>query len=169
MSIYFIRSSGLIKIGYSQDVRRRVGQVIANQLGGGEYLGYMAGDRIVERHLHDRFAAHRQFGEWFRVNDDLIQLIGIVADPGYPDSEKRDPKSVLRQMDEKMVERCSTFISEYFTGLRKTPATTEVLAGTLGMSVARLDAIYAGVVDHVSAGEFLCLSVAAEGQREEVA
>ena len=57
MSIYFVRSDNLIKIGFSQQVAHRTKTVIAGR-GMGEYLGHMPGDRELEKFLHGKSARY---------------------------------------------------------------------------------------------------------------
>lgn len=158
MSVYFIESDGHIKIGFSQDVRARVGNVIKSLRTGGQYLGYMAGDRKVERHLHDQFAATRVYGEWFKVTDSLRTFINTVAIATYPDDEKMDHRDRLRQQDERYLDECAGFLRTYFrnSNIVSLDMWTE-LAGVLGMSVHRLQSIFHGAAEYVTAGEYVVL------------
>lgn len=76
--VYFIQA-GLpgrpIKIGYAQELCRRI---VSLQLGCPEPLEVLlavAGGRSLERDLHERFAHLRIHQEWFRVDFELIQHI----------------------------------------------------------------------------------------------
>jgi hypothetical protein len=84
--VYFIAQDGpdgLVKIGTTRrsvEVRR-----CELQKGHARTLVILAsapGGRSEERHLHDRFAALRVSGEWFRQEPALVAYINLVADRG---------------------------------------------------------------------------------------
>lgn len=75
MPIYFIRAGGMIKIGFSLEVRQRLKELQTAQPVRLELLGVMAGDSDAERTLHERFAFCRQTGEWFSAVDELMLFI----------------------------------------------------------------------------------------------
>jgi hypothetical protein len=80
MSVYFIQSGhdGPIKIGTAADPHRRLCQL---QTGHHEPLKIIAvadGDQKEERKLHERFAASRVHGEWFRASADVVAYIRNV-------------------------------------------------------------------------------------------
>lgn len=64
--IYFIKSRGLVKIGYTAGkVENRLQKL---QIGSGErltLLGTVEGDQVIERQLHWRFKKQHSHGEWF--------------------------------------------------------------------------------------------------------
>lgn len=158
MSVYFIESDGFIKIGFSQDVKTRVGNIIKNLRAGGKYLGFMAGDRKVERHLHIQFADDRAYGEWFKGTTTLHALIKSVANPAFPDDERMDHRDRLRQQDERYLDECAGFIRTYFSRISVvTPVMWAELAETIGISVHRLQSIYHGSAEYVTAGEYVVL------------
>lgn len=76
--VYFIEAAGLgtVKIGWSRKhpvqrlYRLRVGSPVALEL-----LGFMRGDRSMERRLHRRFRHQRARGEWFNLSDELRTFI----------------------------------------------------------------------------------------------
>jgi hypothetical protein len=76
--IYFIQAeSGPIKIGYAGSVRAihvRLGLFQTGHMEPLSLLGYVEGDKSVEREYHRMFAADRLRGEWFRYSDDLWSL-----------------------------------------------------------------------------------------------
>jgi hypothetical protein len=77
--IYFLQSSsgGPIKIGYSQDVETRIGQLEADFGRPLALLRVMPGGRDEEKAIHGRFA-HLRLGqtEQFRPASDLMDFIG---------------------------------------------------------------------------------------------
>ena len=70
--VYFILAGDRIKIGYSQDPRKRL---LDMQVGSPVELTLLhviscptrSHQRLVERQLHEKFAALRVHGEWFRA------------------------------------------------------------------------------------------------------
>jgi len=81
--VYFVRAeSGSIKIGWSQNVERRLSQL---QVGSSEPLNVvttMPGTMNTEKSLHQRFAKHQiegAGGEWFHPGEDLLRFIDSLA------------------------------------------------------------------------------------------
>jgi hypothetical protein len=71
-------SDGLVKIGYSTDVGKRL-QALRTQHGSLDVLFTFPGGREVERQHHERFAVHRVKGEWFRPEGELQKWIDDVT------------------------------------------------------------------------------------------
>src|SRR5690606_37164476 len=76
MTIYVLRSDDLVKIGFTDDLHRRVQAIIAAVPVPVEFVGYMPGTREVEAHLHRQFAAHRFSGEWYVETPDMRRIFG---------------------------------------------------------------------------------------------
>lgn len=81
--VYFVQAGdgGNIKIGVSGNPETRVAGL---QTGSDEPLRILAtipGGRAVEKELHRRFAALRVKGEWFRPEQELLDLIRTSAEP----------------------------------------------------------------------------------------
>lgn len=72
--VYYIRRGDLIKIGTSSNPRGRLAQLLYD-----EVLAFERGDRALEQHRHAQFAAHRAGGEWFEVNDELLEHIRVLS------------------------------------------------------------------------------------------
>lgn len=74
--IYFLQNgSGLIKIGFADDVEKRVAQI---QPMAGENLSVLCvidGGRKIETELHKRFSEFRHFGEWFKPSQEIMDFI----------------------------------------------------------------------------------------------
>lgn len=79
--VYFAYSGGLVKIGVSQNIRRRLHSFKTAAPVPVLLVGRMSGSTTLETELHRRFAPHRSHGEWFRLSDDLRQFILELA-PG---------------------------------------------------------------------------------------
>lgn len=79
--IYFIRAvnSGAIKIGVSNDPRRRLESMQTGSPEPLELLGVLPGGVDEERRLHQRFAAYRIHGEWFRGDETLTRAIEVLT------------------------------------------------------------------------------------------
>ena len=76
MAVYFVRGPLGIKVGYSENVARRVAQL---QTGSAARLKLLAvipnGTREIEREFHELFARQQMEGEWFRKTDAIMRLI----------------------------------------------------------------------------------------------
>lgn len=84
--LYFIQSAPFIKIGVSGNVLQRFyGLALANphdMVGLGWIRVADDGDLYtLEAALHEKFAAHRGRGEWFREHDALLDFIREHAEP----------------------------------------------------------------------------------------
>lgn len=65
-AVYFIRAGRFVKIGTSTDVLSRLSGVQTGCPIECQIVGLAAGGRDIERALHEMFAPHRTYGEWFR-------------------------------------------------------------------------------------------------------
>lgn len=157
MSVYFIETGDLIKIGYSNDVRSRVRSVIATQREGGKFLGCMPGDRSIEQHLHRRFAEHREYGEWFRRNPDLEAIIIALTSGVYPEDEKAKASDRLMLQEERYAEEAAYFLRHWFHGISPEASHYEDMARLTSIPAHRLEAIYLGQVCPITAGEYVVI------------
>lgn len=76
--VYFITDSNHIKIGYTKnDVRKRLKQLQTSNPNKLFLLGYIEGDKEIEKKLHKKFYSSiiRQNGEWFSPTQDLLDYI----------------------------------------------------------------------------------------------
>lgn len=87
MSIYVLRSDNLVKIGFSDNLRKRVRQIISTVPIPVEFVGHMPGDRDVEKHLHDIFAQSSFSGEWFVETEQMRSLFDTMLIPHLPEPE----------------------------------------------------------------------------------
>lgn len=67
--VYFAHRDGLIKIGCSTGPDQRVQALRA------DLIGWEPGSFYRERVLHERFAATRVTGEWFRMSPEIREYI----------------------------------------------------------------------------------------------
>ena len=80
--VYIIEAVGAdrVKIGVSQDVGKRFGQLAASFPGPLVLLGKVAGGRAREKSLHRRLANFRIGGEWFHLTPGVRQALREVID-----------------------------------------------------------------------------------------
>lgn len=82
--VYFMYCAGSIKIGYSRNPAERL-RALSSMIPLEVHLLFiLPGDRAEERRLHERFAAERLSGEWFKLSDRLRlfledQLAGFIG------------------------------------------------------------------------------------------
>ena len=80
MTVYFIQSEGpdgLIKIGYTKNVFKRLQDLRNNSSYPLKLLHDVDGDVATERAMHERFIHLHYRGEWFRPGEDLLAFCGI--------------------------------------------------------------------------------------------
>lgn len=69
-----IRGTGLVKIGWAQDVDKRLKDLqIGSPVILRAYRAYLGG-KCLERYLHRRFKKDRKHGEWFRLTGSLDDI-----------------------------------------------------------------------------------------------
>jgi hypothetical protein len=76
--VYFCETHDgqFVKIGYSTSLRSRFGQIERTLRPSPiRLLGYIPGSRATELWIHQRFAQHRERGEWFRYGADIREFI----------------------------------------------------------------------------------------------
>lgn len=77
--VYFVKGGEQIKIGYSGDIKSRIGELQIGSPVAIEFVGAMVGaDRETERDLHAEFAEYRVRGEWFKYGPRLAEFIALV-------------------------------------------------------------------------------------------
>lgn len=86
-SVYFAQciSTGLIKIGVSVDVTKRIKQIEQASCRRLSLLGTIPGNISIERRLHKQWSACREMGEWFAPNAEMLASISeMIAAPQLP-------------------------------------------------------------------------------------
>jgi hypothetical protein len=75
--VYFVQPEvgGLIKIGCTLNIQKRLAQLRAHSAQPLRLLGALRGHRPLEMHLHERFAADRVHGEWFAPSPLLVKFV----------------------------------------------------------------------------------------------
>jgi hypothetical protein len=95
MSVYFAQVGEYVKVGYSADPIQRAHTLTRNgerpddiPFGADvDLIGWIPGDRKLERALHHRFGSHWIAGEWFRMDTSAAHEI-IKADPQGVDLQR---------------------------------------------------------------------------------
>ena len=89
--IYVIEArGGFIKIGCSERPTDRLAIIRTHSPLPTRLLAVWPGHQAAERALHDRFAAQRSHGEWFRVEDAALLFVAEVAGRGLAAIETWD-------------------------------------------------------------------------------
>jgi len=107
--VYFLRapSVGLLKIGRSIDIERRLSEIRLISPVKLELLGYVSGDWSVETAYHRRWHGLRQHGEWFTETAELRAALecDIVLNAwNRASAEARE--MALEQMDGPVMDNC---------------------------------------------------------------
>lgn len=103
--IYFIQNSETkhIKIGYSNDVRKRLSEIQISSPHELKILSICEGDIELEKELHDKFNDYYIRGEWFNPSEELISYINNF--PPYINKEyigltklRKDKKMTMEEV-----------------------------------------------------------------------
>lgn len=90
--VYFVQAIGvgLIKIGYSENLRKRVFDLRNGSPTPIALLAHMPGGRSEEYQLHSHLYAHRHRGEWFRPHE-LVLAAAKYARDNYDQTLTPEP------------------------------------------------------------------------------
>lgn len=82
MPVYFIQEehTRCIKIGQSKDVKKRLSILQSAHPSLLQLLGTVEGGKQEERYLHAYFSEHHVRGEWYRADQEILDLINLPAD-----------------------------------------------------------------------------------------
>ena len=111
MTIYVLRSNGMVKIGFTEHLRTRITTLKVGIPAPSEFVGHMPGDKEVEAHLHWAFAAHRFEGEWFIETDEMGKIFAVLLDPELP--MPSTPKEQKRVGSDKELAHLSNRLREW--------------------------------------------------------
>jgi len=77
--VYFIAdtTNDVVKIGYSKDIKKRLKQLQTSNGNVLVLLGYMNGNEAEEKYTHQLFSEYKLQGEWFHLNEIVIDYINI--------------------------------------------------------------------------------------------
>jgi hypothetical protein len=73
--VYFVESSGKVKIGYSNDIKRRIVSFKVALPSDVSLLFLIEGGIEVEATLHEKFKDHYSHGEWFNSHELILKYI----------------------------------------------------------------------------------------------
>jgi hypothetical protein len=92
--VYFIEAVGLnvVKIGFARDITERIRKLAPGCPAPLRLLGTVPGDLKIEQHYHERLAAHRTHGEWFKLCPALEAIISGIDAPNPP-PKRPDPRA----------------------------------------------------------------------------
>lgn len=81
--VYFIQADPTdeIKIGFSVDPSRRLDTLQTAAARELHLLATLPGTLELEREFHERFAAHRTIGEWFKASAEILDFIHSLRRP----------------------------------------------------------------------------------------
>lgn len=80
--LYFIEcvEEKSVKIGFTANLTKRFQSIRNNKLPNNvKLLGYVKGTRKSESILHDMFSRYRSHGEWFHLEEEIIQWIKVFC------------------------------------------------------------------------------------------
>lgn len=90
--VYFVRAGDAIKIGFSTNSKTRLASLQTSNSEQLELLAMMRGTQSDERDLHQQFCHLNLRGEWFRVDEELLDFIrGCQPRPPRPPAS---PKTI---------------------------------------------------------------------------
>jgi hypothetical protein len=125
--VYFVREDcgGPIKIGFSNDVYRRV-KSLSTQAGRRmSLLAAMPGGRDEERRLHERFSGSRVLGEWFHPHAEILAEVRRVTEE-YPLPKPERQRMLRFSFTAKEYDAFSKLVDD-LAGDGPRPSDTEVL------------------------------------------
>lgn len=82
--VYFLHAKdvGLVKVGRTKSLRRRVSQLQTGCPYDISLIGAVKGGRITEKFLHSRLASVRVRGEWFKADEFSLKYIRELDENG---------------------------------------------------------------------------------------
>lgn len=103
--IYFIRrGDGLVKIGYTTSVRRRMAELQRNH-GDLELIRVIHGDLRRENQIHVKCKRHNEFGEWFRDSPGLRAIIASLPEGDAVEASTSSEKKAWLEFQNEVSER----------------------------------------------------------------
>ena len=98
--IYFISDGkGAIKIGVTNNIKRRILQLRGGNPGELSLIGSIEGDARAERTIHAELKAHRLSGEWFADCDGTRAVIKRCLRDGVPCLDDEIPETYYGRPD----------------------------------------------------------------------
>ena len=164
--VYFAAmSTGDIKIGFSTDVAKRMGQLFYTVPGGVTLLASFLSTPDAEAWCHRKFATLRVSGEWFRPDPELLEFIERVKGEGnlvVPDAFRADEIELAPRLatDEEVKHRAKFYIGRIAEPLRAGDKVYDILersAARTGLSERRIRGIWHIEARAITAAEYLLI------------
>jgi len=73
--VYFLKLNEFVKIGFSDDVLKRISQIQTSSPYKIEVMSVIHGDYDKEKELHKLFKQYRASGEWFYLSEEILDYI----------------------------------------------------------------------------------------------
>lgn len=145
MSIYVLRSDNLVKIGFSDHLRKRLSQIVSSSPVPVEFVGHMPGDRELEAHIHSRFQNQHFSGEWFVENEQMRQVFNAILIPRLPElpEKQRRDRAAQRDYQKSASSGVQAVAKEKWPSLSAAERVSE-LASALGWRLSRAKDLYYG-------------------------
>jgi hypothetical protein len=80
--VYFIECAGRIKIGFSRNVQARLRQFSTGSALKFSLIGEIDGTKNLEKAIHQKLAANREHGEWFRDCEEVRAILELIQRDG---------------------------------------------------------------------------------------
>ena len=93
--IYFIQHTNFIKIGYTKEIHKRLGQLQVSCPVKLKVLGLIKGDLEDEAYYHSFFNHLHSHGEWFHTSKDILNFIesqdrSLMWENGFEEHERNE-------------------------------------------------------------------------------
>lgn len=104
---YFVgnRDLGIVKIGVTTRLKARMSSLRNSSPVPIKLFAVVFGDQVLEKYLHNHFAAARKHGEWFDLTDELARCIDELK-------SHKIPECIPRELVPDREERCSILAAE---------------------------------------------------------
>jgi len=77
--VYFLSAGRRVKIGHTQDIIDRVGDLQRMNSNTLRLIGVIPGGRELESQIHDKFSGIRLHGEWFIECPEIYKFINVAT------------------------------------------------------------------------------------------
>lgn len=164
--VYFAAmSTGDIKIGFSTDVEKRMGQLRHAVPGGVSLLATFLGTPDAEVWCQRKFSELRISGEWFRAGDDLLEFIDRVKSEGNqvaPERYRADEIVAAPRLptDEEVKQRAKYFIGRIAEPIRAADNVKDIqrrAAERTGLGERRIRGIWNLEARAITAAEYILI------------
>ncbi|MFG1302150.1 GIY-YIG nuclease family protein [Xanthobacter sp. V3C-3] len=164
--VYFAAmSTGDIKIGFSTDVAKRMGQLFYAVPGGVTLLASFLSTPDAEAWCHRKFSNLRVSGEWFRPDPELMDFIERVKREGnlvVPETFRAEEIELAPRLptDEEVKHRAKFYIGRIAEPLRAGDKVYDILeraASRTGLGLRRMRGIWGLEAKAITAAEYILI------------